>query len=419
MPKPTPNKIKITNQTEVDAIPYSTDGKQPIWWSTELDHFGVRAGAREKTFVVGHRVNGQWKLAKLGRDGQITVQKAIKDAKQILGDMVGGIDPVERERTLTAGGMTLREGWELTKEAMRKKNRSQTTFDDYQSKIDCHLSDWLDLPLAVITPEMVNKLHTKIGEGHGKYMANGTMRVLRLIWNRVRRQHRGLPETPTSNVDFYEEHNRTNVITNWPAWWSGVQQIANHVRRDFYLWLAFSGCRAGETMEMEVKNLDLDKGIAKYPITKTVAFELPLSDFMVELLRNRIAENVAEFGEKCRWVFPSATAASGHLEEERLTAAEPKLFRQHWSPHTLRHSWITISDQKVKISDSHQRMLTNHKLKRVKNDAHAGYIHPDLDDLRHSQQLMTDYLIAQIKPTKPGRGKKHSDNVVHFKRQVA
>jgi integrase len=412
-------KTKITNQTEVDAIPFSEDGKQAIWWSTELDHFGVRAGAREKTFVVGHRVNRQWKLAKLGRVGEITVQKAIKDAKQILGEMVGGIDPAERERTQTAGGMTLRQGWELTKEAMKKKNRSQTTFDDYQSKIDAHLSDWLDLPLAAITPEMCNKLHTKIGENNGPYMANGVARVLRLIWRRVRRQHRGLPEAPTSNVDFYEEHNRTNVIKDWPAWWEGVQQIGNPVRRDFYIWLAFSGCRAGETMSMETKNIDLENGIARYPITKTVAFELPLSDFMVTLLRNRIADNAEEFGAKCRWVFPSITSASGHLEEEKLTAAEPKLFKQHWSPHTLRHSWITISDQKVKISDSHQRMLTNHKLKRVKNDAHAGYIHPDIDDLRESQQRMTDYLLAQIEP-KPGKGKKSGNSVVlQFKRDVA
>ena len=408
-------KTKITTQAEVDAIPYSTDGKQLIWWSTELDHFGVRAGAREKTFVVGHRVNRQWKLAKLGRAGEITVQKAIRDAKQVLGEMVGGIDPVERERTQTAGGMTLRQGWELTKEAMKKKNRSQTTFDDYQSKIDCHLADWLDLPLAAITPEMCNKLHTKIGENSGPYMANGTVRVLRLIWRRVRRQHRGLPETPTANVDFYPETGRTNVIKDWPAWWEGIQQIANPVRRDFYIWLAFSGCRAGETMRMEVKNIDLENGIARYPITKTVAFELPLSDFMVTLLRNRIAGNAEEFGAKCQWVFPSVTSGSGHLEEEKLTAAEPKLFPQHWSPHTLRHSWITISDQKVKISDSHQRMLTNHKLKRAKNgDSHAGYIHPDLDDLRASQQHMTDYLLAQIKP-KPGKGKKSGGNVVQFK----
>jgi hypothetical protein len=170
---------------------------------------------------------------------------------------------------------------------------------------------------------------------------------------------------------------------------------------------------------MEVKNVDLETGVVKYPITKTKAFEMPLSNFMVELLRNRIAENTVEFGANCRWMFPSVTAASGHLEEERLTAAEPKLFKQHWSPHTLRHSWITIADQKVKISDSHQRALTNHKPKRAKNgDAHAGYIHPDLDDLRISQQAMTDFLLAQIKPA-PDKGKKRSDNVVKFQRQVA
>ena len=36
----------------------------------------------------------------------------------------------------------------------------------------------------------------------------------------------------------------------------------------------------------------------------------------------------------------------------------------------------------------------------------------------HSQQAMTDYLLAQIKP-KPGKGKKHGDNVVKFQQRVA
>jgi hypothetical protein len=107
-------------------------------------------------------------------------------------------------------------------------------------------------------------------------------------------------------------------------------------------------------------------------------------------------------------------------EEEKLIASEPKLFAEHWSPHTLRHSWITNADQKVKISDVHQRALTNHKPRRSKNgDAHAGYIHPDLDDLRESQERMTSYLLAQIKP-KPSSGKKRgrTDNVIKFKRVV-
>ncbi len=46
----------------------------------------------------------------------------------------------------------------------------------------------------------------------------------------------------------------------------------------------------------------------------------------------------------------------------------------------------------------------------------ADYIHPDLDDLRHSQQAMTDYLLAQIKP-KPGKGNRHGGDVVKFRRK--
>jgi integrase len=244
-------------------------------------------------------------------------------------------------------------------------------------------------------------------------MANGCMRVVRAIWRRARRQYPELPESPTANVDFYEEKNRTAVITDWPAWWKGVQRIGSSVRRDFYIWLAFSGCRAGETMRMPVEHFDPENGVFKYPLTKTEAFEMPLSGFMIELLRNRIVQNAEEFGADCRWLFPSATSASGHLEEEKLTEAEPKLFTQHWSPHTLRHSWITNSDQKVKISDSHQRALTNHRMKRVKNrDSHAGYIHPDIDDLRVSQQAMTDYLFAQIKLPK----RHHNGVIAKFSR---
>ena len=65
---------------------------------------------------------------------------------------------------------------------MKKKGRSQATFDNYQAKINCHLADWLDLPLFEITREVCRKLHTRIGEKNGTYMANGAMRVLRAIW---------------------------------------------------------------------------------------------------------------------------------------------------------------------------------------------------------------------------------------------
>ena len=77
---------------------------------------------------------------------------------------------------------------------------------------------------------------------------------------------------------------------------------------------------------------------------------MPLSDYMAELLRNRIAENAGD-SRALSMGIPMSRHRASDLVEEKLTASEPKLFEQHWSPHTLRHSWITIADQKVKISD--------------------------------------------------------------------
>ncbi|SFJ53176.1 integrase family protein [Bradyrhizobium sp. Gha] len=414
-------KATLTTKKAVDDLPHPEKGQVPYWDDSGLTGFGVVVGTREKTYVIERRIHGKSRRITLGRVGTITLQKARKDAEQLVGEIAGGTDPVQRRRDQTAGGMTLRQAWELHQQAMKRKGNSQATFDDYQSKIDCHLSDWLDRPLVSITRAAARERHTKIGENSGTYMANGTMRVLRAIWRRARREHPELPEPPTVNVDFYAEKNRTTVITDWPAWWAGIQQIENPVRRDFYIWLAFTGCRAGETMRMEWDNVDLDARVVRYPITKTEALELPLSDFLVELLRKRNAcpQTIELFGADCKWVFPSLLAKSGHLEEEKLIRSEPKLFKQRWSPHVLRHSWITAADQKVKISDAHQRALTNHKPKRTKNnDAHAGYIHPDLNDLRNSQQTMTDYLLAQINASRPAKSGK-MNNVVAFERRNA
>jgi len=173
---------KLTTKQAVDGLPHPQQG-QVLYWCSELRGFGVRVGARDKTFIVQRRVNGKDRRVTLGRYGQggITLQKARQDAEQLNGEMSGGTDRVLRKRDQTAGGMTLRQAWELHQQAMKKKNGSPATKADYQTKIDCHMSDWLDRPLVEITREVCNKRHEKIGENNGTHMANGVMRVLRAI----------------------------------------------------------------------------------------------------------------------------------------------------------------------------------------------------------------------------------------------
>ena len=269
------------------------------------------------------------------------------------------------------------------------------------------MSDWLDRPLVEITRDVCNKRHTKIGERAAPTWRTASCGCLRAIWRRARRQHPELPEPPTIECRLlpgarpHRRHHRlARMVERHPAdrepgaarllHLAGVLRMPG--RRDHDAWRS--------------KNIDLENGVVKYPVTKTKAFEMPLSNFMVELLRNRIAENAGEFGADCRWVFPSVTAASGHLEEEKLTAAEAKLFKQtlvaaHVAAFMDHHRRPEGQDLRQPPARADQPQAEA----RQEGDAHAGYIHPDLDDLRHSQQAMTDYLLAQIKP-KPGKGKR-------------
>ena len=413
-------KAKLTTKAAVEELPNPKRG-QPIYWCTDLRGFGVRVGARDKTFVLERRINGVSRRMTLGKYGTVSLQKARQDAEKLIGEMTKGIDPVTRKREETAGGMTLRQAWGLYQKHMDAKGRSRVTREDYQAKIDCHLSDWLDRPLASISREETNERHGKIGMT-AKYSANGVMRVLRAIWRRARRQFPALPEPPTMNVDFFGEKRRTAVVTDLAAWWKGVQRIESPVRRDFYVWLAFTGCRSGETSTMRWDQIDLKNGIVRFPITKTEEFDLPLSDFLIDLLKKRktCKETVKLFGADCPWVFPSVDAKNGHLAEPKLNRGEKALFTEKWSAHTLRHSWITASKNKVKMPDAHSSMLTNHKIRfSINGDVHEGYNHPDLDDLRESQQAMTDFLLAKINPT-PTKGKRRNgNNVVPFTKSKA
>ena len=213
------------------------------------------AGARQKTFVLERRINGKPRRVTLGR--------AVRSPAE--GDR--GRRAIDRrdERRQRPGGTRARadrrrhdasKGWELTKEALKKKNRSHDVGG---------LSSQDRLPFVRLLTGRWWRSRAKFAttphqdrRGSGHILANGAMRVLRADLAAGAASASRAAGAPTMNVDFYAETGRTDVIKDWPAWWKGVQQIANPVRRYFDLWLAYCGCRAGETMTMEVRNIDLE-----------------------------------------------------------------------------------------------------------------------------------------------------------------
>ena len=409
---------KLTTKGAVDKLPHPEKG-QAVYWDTNLRGFGVVVGVRNKTFVVQRDVKGTSRRISIGRYGDISLHAARKRAEQLAGEMRGGTDPVEQKRKATADNMTLREAWALYETHLAAKERSPRTGAGYWQSIQRYCSDWLDRPLFEITRTAARERHIHIGKNNGKYAANGTMRALRAIWRRAGKEHEGLSAPPTVNVDFFVEKPREAVVEDLAAWWRGVQAIGNPIRRDLFIFLLFSGCRSGEAKTLRWEQVDLKAGRVHFPVTKTDSFDLPLSNFLVDLLKARRACEATRvvFGEDCPWVFP-ALSKTGHVVEVKLSAAEMKLFAAPWTPHTLRHTWISISENKVALPPAHSRLLANHAVPKG-GDAHKDYNHPDFSDLRKSQQMMTNYLKRKVqpRPKRVTRRAKSASNVVPLRRR--
>ena len=181
--------------------------------------------------------------------------------------------------------------------------------------------------------------------------------------------------------------------------------MANPIRRDFYLFLLFTGLRSEEARSVKWNQVDLNRGIVHFPKTKTDPFNLPLSDFLIDLLKQRkdCEKTNAEF-ENSLWIFPSH-GKFGHIAEAKLSAREVRELPIRFHPHLLRHTYITISENQIAMPVGHARLLVNHALPAL-GDAHLVYLHPSIDDLKRSQQAVTDFLKVAINP------KKAQDNVV-------
>src|SRR3989442_13254950 len=92
---------KLTKRV-IDRLLYQgQDNERCIVWDTVLPAFGVRVyPSGRKAFVLFYRAGGRQRLFSLGSYGVLTLEQARTQARQRLGEVIGGEDPMEkREKT--------------------------------------------------------------------------------------------------------------------------------------------------------------------------------------------------------------------------------------------------------------------------------------------------------------------------------
>ncbi len=256
-------------------------------------------------------------------------------------------------------------------------------------------SGWSEKPLAELgeNPDLVAAEHDRITVEHGPYIANGTMRTLRAVYNHARKTDRKLPaDNPVNAIDWNGENRRDTGLglADLQDWFSQVAGLDNPVRREFHLFTLLSGSRPTALKQVRVEHLDPKRRVLHIPSPKggtKKAFDIPLSREMIRCL-----VRVRRFGRRmypeqsATWVFPAASA-EGHLVEQK----EDRSTLAKWG-NDLRQSYRTLA-QTAGVSDFDARLLMNHALPGV----NAGYItrHKLLEDhLRTQQQAISRAITA-------------------------
>lgn len=161
---------------------------------------------------------------KLGDFGEMTTREARGKAKEVLGAIARGQRPGQAPK-IKPGSITLRQAWERYRDAhMKRKGRNSGTIENYRDHMERLFADWLDKPLARLGRQatVVVERHDKITKENGPYIANGSMRSLRAVYNHARKSNTDLPPVnPVSAIDWNKEHRRNtgmgpSDIGAWP-----------------------------------------------------------------------------------------------------------------------------------------------------------------------------------------------------------
>ena len=355
-----------------------------------------------------HPLTGKWTPVGLGRlptPAEIEAERAI-DAADLPPEAVGpapvdhyafhriraeaskqlamvrkGVDPK------TAGGpqgVTVAEAIERHYTAPRKHPLAASSVALYRKQARLYLAPWLDTPLTRLDPPAVVNMWETIHREHGQANAVGALRLLSAAWRTARFHDQRIPPFPQlPRGALSNDAPKKSAMPNsaLPQWFKELSRVKDGQRRQLWLLGIMTGMRHNDLKTIRREHVDLAAARLHIPCPKggaRRAYTIPLSDAALELVSCILRSHNSE------WLFPRNTK-SGHIEHPEPLPSDG--FSIDWGLHDLKRTYASIAAA-VLQNDFHVSYLLNHKKKGVT----AGYVQLEVDDVRASQQAVTDRL---------------------------
>ncbi|MFA5924729.1 MAG: integrase family protein [Methylococcaceae bacterium] len=385
---------------------------QVFYWDDELPGFGMYVGTKTKTWCVQQRIGNKTKRVVLGKYPTMTAEQARNAAKKGIGELAAGIDTVKEKREKNIKAVTLGEVFTAFLDSRQLKPK---TVRDYTGVMNNIYPDWQKLPITDITRDAVERRHKKIGEERGEAYANLGGRTLRSVLNYASAKYETgkglsiLPENPVKRISqtrsWYKVERRTGHLKSHQLalWFDAVLSIDNDTIKDYLIFVLLTGCRKDESAKLQWTDIDLtDNSYVLRDPKNGRAMQLPLSDYLVDMLTIRKANSTSAF------VFPGDGARGYLVEPKRQLAKIIEKTDMPFAMHDLRRTFVTIAES-LDISSFAVKALVNHK---SGDDVTSGYIQLNVERLRKPMQTITDFIlksagikaadVVELKPTAQG-----------------
>jgi integrase len=304
-------------------------------------------------------------------------------AQKIVGLLDAGADP---KTVLGMKGATVEEAIEAHIAAPRPRPLAASTVSYYRKMPRLYLKDYLATPLLRLDQSAVVKLHEDLYNNHGRDVAVMVVRILKAAWGTARFKDARLqpfPQMPKGALSGGAPKKAAVKPSGLPQFFKELGAVTDQ-RRDVWLLGLMTGLRRTDLVSIRREDIDLANGVLHRPAPKggeTKAFDVPLSQEARALVERVLKSHNSE------WLFPDSKTKSGHFENIDPRAEDG--FAVKWTPHDLRR--IHGSAAAAVLSNGyHVQALMNHA--QPSGDVTASYIAFEADDLRASQQAVTDRL---------------------------
>ena len=395
-PKP---PVRITNSF-VKRLGFP-DKDQTIYRDSSLKGFGLRVtkgGA--KTFVLEKRVAGNVRRIKIGRFPELTAEQARREAQKILGLIACGRDPLNERYQEKVKAMPLHF---VYLEFLKLRQLKQSTLKDYDRAMKHAFLDWGAISMSKISEDMVLRKHAELSQ-LGKTTANRHMRFLRALFSFAQGRYSDgmgntlLPNNPvlvlTRLKAWNNSRRRRTCIADGDlkSWFDAVLSLARceehefaAVSMDYLQFVLLTGLRREEAAQLVWGRVDLRNRTFFVVDTKNHNdHELPLSDYLVDLLADRRRAAINEF------VFPGKGPRGHIVNVYKYIAKVTEVSGVEFCLHDLRRTYATAADT-LDLPERVVKRLLNHSLP---TDVTSGYIISGVERLRQPMQQITNYLLS-------------------------